>query len=397
MRILIDGRHLTRPPYSGVGEYTTQLLRALFSISTQDTFTILTTGRARLPDGLLGPLPQNVSVRHVPVPNRLLTLSMAAAGKPTLDALAVRPAAGQARGPAPTETARFDVAFMPNLAVGAPSARVPYVVMLHDLSWKLFPTFYPARMRLWHHLVRPARLLGGAAAVLTPSAHAARDAARLLGLPPERLRAMPHGVNPAFQPRALPTDSGVRSRLRLPRRFALSVGSLEPRKNLVAAVDAVAAYRARTRDDLRFVLAGPRGWNTDALEARLRRADARAFARRLGPVSRDDLAALYRMADVLLWPSIYEGFGLPVLEAMASGLPVITSHASSLPELALDAAVLVNPFDQAEIAAALEEVMGSDALRARMRTRGLARAAAFTWESSARATLAALREAAQAS
>lgn len=368
MRILIDGRHLVRPQPSGVGEYTVEILRALFRLDRTNTYVVLTTGRVPMPEGRLGSLPSNVVIRHVPTPNRLLTLRLALTGRPHLDELA---------------GGSFDAAFLPNLAVGQVSPGVPYALTVHDLSWNILPDVYSAKMRLWHRLVKPESLARRAAAVLTPSAHARRDAIRLLRLNPNAVLAVPHGVDARFTAHPQASDHGVRSRLRLPKRFALFVGTLEPRKNVLATIDAIAAYRAATGDDLRLVLAGGWGWNTRALKRRLARPDARAFVQRVGSVAAADLPALYRLASVLVWPSIYEGFGLPVLEAMASGLPVITSHTSSLPELTAGAALLVNPYDPAEITAALTELLGSPALVQRLRAAGLKRAQAFSWDKAA--------------
>jgi glycosyltransferase involved in cell wall biosynthesis len=175
-------------------------------------------------------------------------------------------------------------------------------------------------------------------------------------------------------------------------RYVLSVGTLEPRKNharLVRAFDALAA----TRPDLRLVLAGARGWKSGAVDSAIAAAGARARIHVLGGVSADDLAALYSGATAFAYPSLYEGFGLPVLEAMAAGAPVLTSTVSSLPEVAGDAALLVDPDDSDAMAGAMHELLFDEALRTRLAGMGLARAASFTWERTARATAESLRRA----
>ncbi len=373
MRILIDGRQLTQLQPSGVGEYTAQLLRALFRLDHENTYTILTTGWLPMPENGLGPLPPTVSVRHVSLPNRLLTLAMAFTGRPYLDTLA---------------GGIFDMAFLPNLAIGRVSPKLPYAVTLHDLSWKLFPQFYGLRMRVWHVLIHPKNLIQKARCVFTPSSHARRDVMRFLQLSADHVRAIPLGVSKEFGAHPQATDHGVRSRHRLPKRFALFAGTHEPRKNIHAVLDALSVYRQETGDDVHLVLCGGRGWNVRDLHDRLRTASFRTWIHDLGYVPAADKPALYRNAAVFVWPSIYEGFGLPVLEAMACGTPVITTHTSSLPELTGTAALQVNPYDAGELKAALREILSSPALAAELKAAGLKRAASFTWDKTAQAVFA---------
>jgi glycosyltransferase involved in cell wall biosynthesis len=187
----------------------------------------------------------------------------------------------------------------------------------------------------------------------------------------------------AASPPAVPADlDEVRARHGLARPFVLGVGTLEPRKNLVALIDAWAGLGT----DAELVLVGPPGWEMEEI---VRRARA-AHVRLLGFVSDADLAALYAMCELFCYPSLYEGFGLPVLEAMAGGAPVVCANTSSLPEVAGDAAVLVDPRDPQALRAALAALLGDPGERARLREAGRRRAAEFSWERTAAATLGAL-------
>lgn len=363
MRILVDARHLTAPRLTGVGECTVRTLRALFASPDGNEYVLLTTGRRTLPADRLGALPPQVSVKHVALPNRLLSLAEALTGRPYLDALAGN---------------GFDAAWLPNLCLGRVSPGLPYVLTVHDLSWFRHPEWYSWKMRGWHRATRAETLIRGAKAVAVPSRHARADLlAAFPGLPTDRVTVIPHGRGAEFMPRPAPTDSGIRSRYRLPRRYALFLGTLEPRKNIDGILAAMAAYRRRTGDDLPLLLVGGDGWG--------RRPNIPPWARRIDYVAAEHRAALYRMADVLVWPSFHEGFGLPVLEAMACGTPVITSASSSLPELAGNAAVLVNPHDPEEIASALEQLRADPALRRSLAAQGPVRAAGFSWRASAEA------------
>lgn len=197
----------------------------------------------------------------------------------------------------------------------------------------------------------------------------------------------PLAADPAFGA-ATGNPAEVRERLGLARPFVLAAGTLEPRKNLVRLIEAWSGLDAGGRE---LVLVGPPGWDFDSIVR-----DARAHdVRMLGFVSDDDLAVLYGMCDAFCYPSLYEGFGLPVLEAMAAGAPVITSTVSSLPEVAGDAALLVDPRDPGAIRAALARVLSDVGERERLRAAGPARAAQFSWAQTAAQTLGALRALAQ--
>jgi len=368
MRILVDARHLGNGQQTGVGEYTVQLLRALFRSDTENEYILLTSGMRR-PDL---PLPTPFSHIHVAAPNKLLNASIAFARRPTLDRLV---------------GGRIDLVFLPNLNFVAPNPLIPTVLTIHDLSWKHSPQYYSHKMRLWHRTVQPARLIGDAARVIVPSQSTHDDLVRAFQKSSDQIAVVPHGIDSAFQPRPEPRDHGVRSRYNLPKRYALYMGTLEPRKNIAAILDAVAAYRERTRDDLHLVLAGGWGWNARDLKTRLATRYAQQTIHHLGYVPSQDRPALYRNAAVFIWPSKYEGFGLPILEAMACGTPVITSHTSSMPEVAGSAAILIDPFDPRDITVALEHLLHSKNLSARLRSAGLERAKTFSWDTAARRTL----------
>ena len=169
--------------------------------------------------------------------------------------------------------------------------------------------------------------------------------------------------------------AAARERHALPGRFVLGVGTLEPRKNLVRLIDAWGAVPEAVRDGAPLVLVGPKGWEVEEIE---RRAGA-AGVRTLGFVPDEDLALLYAACTAFAYPSLYEGFGLPVLEALASGAPTVTARVSSLPEVAGDAALLVDPRDTEAIAAALGRLLTDDGLRERLRAAGPRRAAGFSW------------------
>jgi alpha-1,3-rhamnosyl/mannosyltransferase len=187
---------------------------------------------------------------------------------------------------------------------------------------------------------------------------------------------IPLAAHPRFAaPHTAEELAAARARHELPERFVLGVGTLEPRKNLVRLIDAYSALPGEVRAGAPLVLVGPKGWEVEEIE---RRAGA-AGVRTLGYVDDDDLVRLYAACTAFAYPSLYEGFGLPVLEAMSAGAPTLTSSVSSLPEVAGDAALMVDPHDEAALRAGLERLLSDDALRERLRRAGPERAAQFSW------------------
>ena len=281
-----------------------------------------------------------------------------------------------------------DVFFAPNFFV--PRRHLPavrrLVATVHDLAFLRLPGTVQQETldNLHRHL--PGALFA-ADALIAVSQATADDLAELTGVEPRRIHVVHEGVDPAFAAAAdaLPAE--------LPARYLLFVSTLEPRKNLVGVLDGFARARAEGYPgDL--VLVGRWGWRTEAAQAALAASPVRARIVHLDYLDRPQLAATMRGAEALLFPSLLEGFGLPVVEAMSCGVPVILSHCSSLPEVAGDAALYVDPHDGATIAAAILRLDADGELRARLAAAGLARAARFDWADAARATSAVLRRAA---
>jgi glycosyltransferase involved in cell wall biosynthesis len=273
--------------------------------------------------------------------------------------------------------------------VGPLLSSCPVVVTIHDLSFIRFPKLFRPASRFYLAVLtrlsaRRARRL------IAVSAHTARESTRLLNVPPERIDVVYHGVDPAFRPLPVDEVSSFRECRGLPERFVLFVGTLEPRKNLVRLVEAF----ARVRDGkVGLVLVGGRGWLYDELFARVESLgldDEVIFA---DYVMGDELPIWYNAATVVAYPSVYEGLGLPVLEAQACGTPVLTSNVSSLPEAAGDAALMVDPYDVEAMAAELDRLLADELLRHQLRECGLAHARRFSWPQTAQETACVYRRA----
>lgn len=274
-----------------------------------------------------------------------------------------------------TAAARRDAEILHVPMLAGPRATMPVVITIHDLAIQRYPEAFRGWYRRYVSRTLP-RALDESAAIITVSEFSKTEIVEA-GADPARVHVVHNGLRRGFAP-ASPADvTRVRRHYGLPERFVLTVGALEPRKNHALLARAVAAASASVRTSIPLVHAGPSGWITSAEESGLRS---------IGYVPDGDLPALYSAARMLAYPSLFEGFGLPVLEAMACGTPVITTDGSSLHEVAGDAALLVDATSIDAVADAIARLWCDDALHADLRTAGHDRAPAFTWERAATLT-----------
>jgi glycosyltransferase involved in cell wall biosynthesis len=264
------------------------------------------------------------------------------------------------------------------------------VVTLHDLAFLLYPETHTAASRAYY--AATGESVRHAERVIAVSQRTASDAVRLLGVDPARMRVVPEAAAPSFTPRPRSAFDALAHRLDLDSTpFVLFVGTLEPRKNVTLLLDAFQLVRRQL--DAQLLLVGGRGWLDEPIFARHAQLGLGNAARFLGPLGEEDLAILYSHAGALVLPSLYEGFGLPVLEAMACGAPVICSNAGPLPELAADAAMLLPPEDPTAWARAIVHVLTEPHRAEALRQKGFLRARGFSWQRAALATRDVYREA----
>jgi len=279
-----------------------------------------------------------------------------------------------------------DVYHAPDV-VYPPVGAIPVVATVHDLSYIVYPEYHTRLNGGYLRLLTPT-LLRRARLIIAVSDATKRDLVERAGVSEGKVRVVYSGLAAPFMRRPpLERLDEARRRYNLPEAFILSVGTLEPRKNLAGTLRAYGLLRARLAGAPPLALVGGSGWRLD--EEGLSGVDVR----RLGYVPDEDLVALYAACDLFVYPSLYEGWGFPVAEALALGAPTITSTTSSLPEVAGDAALLVDPRDPAAIAAAMEEALADTATGARLRAAGPARARRFSSERWAADTLQVYREA----
>ncbi|MEX1019497.1 MAG: glycosyltransferase family 1 protein [Litorilinea sp.] len=287
------------------------------------------------------------------------------------------------------QTARRELSRAPRLYHATehllPYLSIPAILTVHDLIFESLPAYHTRLNRTFLRLAMP-RFLAAATAIIAVSAHTAHDIVARYHVDTRKIHVIHEGVDAHFQPASAAEKARVHARYADNAPYLLMVGTLEPRKNHATALRALQKLRAAGRPH-KLVIAGGQGWLFDSIQAlvtELGLEDAVIFT---GYVPAADLPALYSAADCFLLPSLYEGFGFPVLEAMACGTPVVCSNVSSLPEIAGDAARLVPPQDADALATAVGEILDHPRLAETLRRHGLANAARFRWDACAAATL----------
>lgn len=361
MRIAIDASRTTVQRVTGTEQYAIRLIRALIALNSEHHLFLYFRDQP-LPD--LFPSHQRVTQRVIPFPRAWTHVRFAA----TL------------------WHDRPDVTFVPahTLPIYFPGNAV---VTVHDLGFRYFPEAHPTRDRLY--LDWTTRLSARRAnVVLADSRATADDLTLYYNIPHDKIQVVYPGVDMLLPSQSLQV---VREKYHLPERYFLFLGTLQPRKNIAVIVQSYLRWRAAHPDDMAgLVLAGGKGWLYDD-----KWVEGLPGVQMTGYIDEADKISLYAGALALVFPSLYEGFGFPVIEAMRCGTPVITSNTSSLPELAGHAGLLVNPLDVGEIANAMMRIAANDDLRQRLIAKGYEQAASFTWERAAEKALVALEAAAK--
>ncbi len=256
----------------------------------------------------------------------------------------------------------------------------PSVATIHDLSYLHYPQFHP-KERIRRMEKGMPETLKRASHLITVSEFVRAEVIRILGVPPDKITTIPLGADESFRARRRDECEPVLGRHGLSGvKYLLTLGTLEPRKNLSGLIAAYSRLPQKIQDEHPLVVVGMKGWLSEALERQLEPLERRGSVRRLGYVAAEDLPFVYAAAHAFAFPSFYEGFGLPPLEAMACGVPVLISNRSSLPEVAGDAALQVDPEDVEAMTRGLERLLSDSAFRARAAQAGPPRAAGFTWE-----------------
>lgn len=361
LRIALDARLVTYQR-GGIGQYILHLIQELPQLDQDGDYTILRSRKERAPLAPSAPGFREVKL-WTPPHNRFEQIAL------------------------PVELARlqFDLLHSPDF-IPPWRGRFHRLITVHDLTFLYYPQFLTAESRRYYNdqIERAVRI---ADHISADSSNTKDDLVRLLGVPPEKVTVVWLAPNPIYRPLDEAACVPVLARLGLSRGFLLFTGTLEPRKNVTGLLTAYRALCDRKASMPPLVLAGRRGWLYNEIFqqiTKLKLTDRVRFAENL---PNEDLIALYNASALFVLPSFYEGFGLPVLEAMACGTPVVCSERGSLKEIAGDAALLIHPDDLEGLADAMAHALEDESLRAQMRERGFANVTRFSWERTARETL----------
>jgi glycosyltransferase involved in cell wall biosynthesis len=356
VRIGIDARKLHD---FGIGTYIRNLLKHLARLDCETEFVVL----ARPPDcAAIASVGRNFRAVAETAPNYSLS--------------------EQIRIPLALRRERVTLFHAPHYVL-PPLVRCRSVVTIHDCIHLMFPQYLPNRLALAYARTSIVLAARRATRVLTVSESSKRDILRFVDIPAAKIDVIYNAYDERFGFEPHEADVvRVRERYQLHDEFVLYAGNVKPHKNLERLIEAFHLVRKRGLDHLKLVLIGDEISKYAALRRAVHAHQLHKYVRFLGYMPEETLAVLYRLAGVFVFPSLYEGFGLPPLEAMASGTPVVTSNVSSLPEVAGDAAVLVDPYHPESIADGIERVLCDHALRRELRAKGLSRARQFSWEAS---------------
>ncbi|MFA6106482.1 MAG: glycosyltransferase family 1 protein [Patescibacteria group bacterium] len=375
MRIGVDIRTLMDAKYSGVSLHNFNLITAMTKLDNDNHYRLYYNsfkGRGlNLPDLRKN----NIEIIRSKYPNRLLNYVLFKIFKrPWID-----------------ETLKADIYLMPHINFIALSGRAKSILIVHDLSFLRHKDFFSFRKNIWHKFVNARKLVKNFDRIVAVSESTKNDIAELCGIHETKIKVIYPGVGREYRPleKNHPRLKRIREKYGLPEKFILSLGTLEPRKNipgLIRAFDLLKkiASAAGPATDCELVIAGGKGWKAGKILEEFSRAAHKRSIRFLGYVPENEKVYLYNLASVFAFPSFYEGFGFPPLEAMASGVPVVAGFSSSLPEITGGAALMVDPYDVNDIKNGLREALSNTGLREKLIVRGLIRAKFFSWEKCAR-------------
>jgi len=383
MRIGIDIRTLMDVRYSGVAEYVLHLLHAIFKLEqenqqdqqqaeqTESNQYYLFYNSAK---NLSQTMPKfdypNVQMIGRRYPNKLLNYALLK--------LLNWPKTNQ------LFQQELDFFLMPHLNFVALESKTKNILTIHDLSFLRYPKFFSWRQNVWHSIINVKKLVRKFDTIVAISENTKQDLIELCNVPEEKIKVILSAIDDEYQV-IEKTDARlmeVKNKLNLPDRFILHLGTVEPRKNIEGLIVGYNDFRENhpDADDVKLVIAGGRGWKSEKIYQAIKNSKYQADIILTGYIEDQDKVALYNLAEVLAYPSFYEGFGFPPLEAMACGTPVICSFSSSLPEVVKDSAILIDPYNPTQISQALEQVLLDKELQRVLILQGAERAKEFSWK-----------------
>lgn len=372
MKIGIDIRCLCEEKYSGISEYTYNLVKHLLAIDQENEYYLFYNAAKaqRVPkfDG------SNVFYKGFKYPNKLFNLGIRFLKITSLDKL----------------LGGVDVFVTTSFLFTNLSKDCKKVLIIHDLSFELYPEFFTAKIRLWHNLINPKKISKESDRIIAISQNTSSDIQKNYQISPEKIDVVYNGINEMYFNEIKEEDLvAVKSKYSLPEKYIFSLGNLEPRKNIESLIR---AFENVEDQNVHLIIAGSQAWKYDSIYNIWQNSKAKDRIKFLGYVDAKDKPALYNLATVFVYPSIYEGFGLPPIEAMACKTPVISSFTSSLVESVADAGVLIDPNNINDIAQAINKLLNEPDLREELIKKGLEHSKKFNWDDASQKILKIIKE-----
>lgn len=357
MNIGIDARGIRDGFKGGVGEYTQHITQSLNQYSDLELET-LSTG-LRQSSGIDGVLDT-----WIPYSNKILNISLKLASEPHINTLF---------------TKSPDKIWMPNWNITSVGSGTELILTVHDLAFRVLPEVFSRRMRLWHRYIGIDKLLTRSNTIIAVSESTKRDLVDIYGVNSDKIEVIYSGIDPLFR-QAIQSEAiqRVKKRYQLPDRYILYLGTIEPRKNISLLIRAFEQLAVKDKD-IKLVIAGINGWLYHQIHHMIDNSPYRDRILRIGFVEIEDKPIVYHLAQIFVYPSLYEGFGFPPLEAMASGTPTIVANNSAFPEIVLDAAYKTSPYDVFELSAIMTEFLTQGNLYYYYKEQGLQRSLDFDW------------------
>ncbi len=367
MKIALDFRGLLSGRVSGVENYIFNIMERLLVLDHENQYMLLENAYKAKDLSSLHFINTQIVQRRIP--NKFFNGSLKLFGVPKFEKY----------------FGQFDTLFLPNFNFFALKASTKLVVTVHDMSPVVTPEYYSIKRRIWHWAVNFKKTLARANKIIAVSEYTKADLIRLFNVPAEKIVVIYPGIDRQIFSPNLPDEKlrEVRNRYSLPGEYILFLNTIEPRKNLVAFIKAFEQLPGNES----LVIGGKAGWKYGPIFKAIENSPKRRLIKYLGYVPENDKPYLIHLARAVGFPSFYEGFGFPALEALSLGVPVLTSQLTSLPETIEDAALMVNPYNIEELASGLKSIMTDDQLRQRLIARGLEQAKKFDWDIAAQKML----------
>ncbi len=370
MKIGVDIRVLMDEYYSGVSQYTANLLTAILAADKKNNYKLFYNSWDNFDKRLSIWRRDNASVIGSHIPNKIFNyLCQSVLSYPKIDKI----------------LGNVDIFWAPHFNFSSLGAKTKKILTVHDLSFLRYPEFFSFRKNCWHKALRVKNILRAADKIIAVSENTKNDIIELVGIAPEKIKVIYSGNNAIKKIVDIERADKFLQSHNISGRLILYLGTIEPRKNIIGLIAAYEALRTKNPElnDVKLLLVGAKGWKNNQTYSKWKKSPYKKDIIFLGYINEEERDILYAKSSVFAYPSFYEGFGFPPLEAMTYGLPVVCSNVSSLPEVVGAAAITVNPYESGEISDALRLVLTDQPLRELLIRRGYEQASKFTWERTA--------------